>query len=541
MTIWTTPRLQPETMRLSEFGASRGESIGAAAETMFAGAPTFQPSRIRELQEAEGERDDLGGMIERIQRGDDLGEVVYGSQPERPHTPIAEARERVKAEGLTLNLGERDTIPSRALDIMIERARERRQREQVIARGPQDWTQDALNAGTSFLVGALDPLNVASAFIPVVGELRYAKLLADAGMSIPRRALIASAHGAASGAVGVAALQPMEVYANTQEGQDWHFTHSLQNIAFGAGLGAMLMGAGRYIGDVRRMRGDRPLYPFDVGELLDDHPAWADLRKPVEFKPLASEAFPGERAPVNLPEQFPDFPPEVRERLGLAETDPVPTPEAATILDLPPRAQEDAMRVAVAALVNGEPVRAGEMLVAAAEVDPRVAESMDIGREMLRMDTTITVNGETRTVSAEWNPAQAWRDLSRDAPEHSSPEVVAAAEAVAKMEPPPSTVESEPQGSPLVRKSAPVQGESTPEKPGDAAPAPMSEAAKAALEADARMAELYEAEVAGGYLPEENKKLNAALERIDQENAARAAVIQQGAACLLAGFAAGAA
>lgn len=311
MTIWSTPRLQPETMRLSEFGASRGESMAAAGATMFAGAPMFQPGRIRELQEAEGEREDLGGMIERIQQGEDLGDVAYGPPPERPRTPIAEARERVKAEGLdgTLKLDERATIPTRALDIMIERARERRQREQVIARGPQDWTQDALNAGTSFLVGAIDPLNVASAFIPVVGELRYAKLLADAGMSLPRRAAIASRYGALSGAVGVAALQPMEAYANTQEGQDWHFAHSLQNVLFGAALGGILMGGGRVAGDVIRQRRGRALYPFDQGEIFD---IMAELRDAFPARPLASDPF-GPRDPLPaLPERFPGFAEDAR-------------------------------------------------------------------------------------------------------------------------------------------------------------------------------------------------------------------------------------
>ena len=54
-------------------------------------------------------------------------------------------------------------------------------------RGPQGVIQSALSVGTSFLVGAVDPINVGSAFIPVMGELRYAKLLMIAGA--PRGAL----------------------------------------------------------------------------------------------------------------------------------------------------------------------------------------------------------------------------------------------------------------------------------------------------------------------------------------------------------------
>jgi hypothetical protein len=49
------------------------------------------------------------------------------------------------------------------------------------------------------------------------------------------------------------------------------------------------------------------------------------------------------------------------------------------IAALPPRAQEDAMRASVAALVQGEPVAAGEMIEAAARSDPRIAAAVERG------------------------------------------------------------------------------------------------------------------------------------------------------------------
>jgi hypothetical protein len=57
--------------------------------------------------------------------------------------------------------------------------------------------------------------------------------------------------------------------------------------------------------------------------------------------------------------------------------------------DLPPRAQEDSMRAALASIVDGEPVKVGELLHAAAESDPRIAESFE--PEPIRAATINTI------------------------------------------------------------------------------------------------------------------------------------------------------
>jgi hypothetical protein len=81
----------------------------------------------------------------------------------------------------------------------------------------------------------------------------------------------------------------------------------------------------------------------------------------------------------------------------LLATDPElagrPTP-IQVLADLPPRAAEDAMRVAIAGLVNGEPVRVGEMLEAAAQRDPRIAESVhgvDLGAVLSKAPPALAV------------------------------------------------------------------------------------------------------------------------------------------------------
>jgi hypothetical protein len=264
-----------------------------------------------------------------------------------PRLDIAAARERVQQEGLEkqLHLPDQPDIPEAQLAIMMRHARERTEREATIARGPQGFMPSALQVGTSFLVGAVDPINIAAGFVPVLGELRYGKLLASAGESALGRAAIRAGVGAARGAVGQAALEPLDWWAHTQEGRDFGMSDVLHNIMFGAALGGGLHAAGGFAADVYRGARARPLYPFGPGEPLE--------RAPADFDAIAAESLRRNAEPFD------------------------PSPEVATIHDLLPRAHEDAMRTAIAALVNGEPVRAGDVLEAAAAADPRIAESFE--------------------------------------------------------------------------------------------------------------------------------------------------------------------
>ena len=103
--------------------------------------------------------------------------------------------------------------------------------------------------GTDFLSQALDPINAASAFIPVVGEARYASWLADAGGVVGRTALRAGV-GAAQGAVGQAAIEPLRLGLAAGEQSDYTATDSLLNIAYGGLLGGGLHSVAGAIADV---------------------------------------------------------------------------------------------------------------------------------------------------------------------------------------------------------------------------------------------------------------------------------------------------
>lgn len=96
--------------------------------------------------------------------------------------------------------------------------------------------------------GLLDPLNIASAFIPLVGPTRYAAMLAGAGGAMGRTAVRAGV-GAAEGVAGAALLEPIVYAAAVQEQADYGAADSLLNIAFGGIMGGGLHSVGGAIGD----------------------------------------------------------------------------------------------------------------------------------------------------------------------------------------------------------------------------------------------------------------------------------------------------
>ena len=352
-------RLEPENRGVTDYAASFGESLGATVSETLADSPVAQLGFLSQLEAAKG--NDLSRIS-----GDNGAAFGLDAAPLAAPPPATidrlEAESRIKAAGLSADVKlDQDAIAVPALDLIINHAKERKERETTIARGPQGFFAGGAQLGTSFLVGAMDPLNLALAFIPVVGELRYGKLLAGAGETIMRRSAVRAGVGATEGVVGQAVLEPLNWYAHTQEGRDFGSVDVLRDLVFGAALGGVLHPAGGAIGDVVRRRQGRALYPFGPGEPM----AHIDGTV-VPERVLAEEGLPHDELPEHL-------------RPVIATIDDVlaASPAMRILRDLPPRAHEDSMRAAIASLVDGEPVKVGEMLDAAASGDPRIAESFE--------------------------------------------------------------------------------------------------------------------------------------------------------------------
>lgn len=155
---------------------------------------------------------------------------------------------------LATDAGLRDFAPGEgeytreALDIVIERKRQQRQREDVIGRTPWSLTGTPIRAAGMLGATLLDPLNVGAAFVPVVREARYSALLRAAGGGLERAAIRAGV-GAVEGTVGMAALEPLIYGAHQYLDDDYTMRDSLLNIAFGGLLGGGLHVVGGRVAD----------------------------------------------------------------------------------------------------------------------------------------------------------------------------------------------------------------------------------------------------------------------------------------------------
>ncbi|PKL96553.1 MAG: hypothetical protein CVV18_01185 [Gammaproteobacteria bacterium HGW-Gammaproteobacteria-8] len=234
--------------------------------------PVMAGRRVSELSEAEE-----GEVTRPAMTARGYTSPAVRSAPESPLLTAEQARARIKEEGLDLTV-EDSGIRAGALDILIERKREEVKRKLILDNAPASTIPIQLLAGLG--ASLIDPVNVASAFIPVVGEARYASMLANATSRAARIGVRARV-GAVEGAVGAAMLEPLVLYASAQDQSDYGAVDSLLNVAFGSVMGGGLHSAGGYISDVRR------------GTLLDG----------VKAETPAAQVSAGE-APKVSPQQF---------------------------------------------------------------------------------------------------------------------------------------------------------------------------------------------------------------------------------------------
>lgn len=299
------------------------------------------------------------------------GEVdVFGGQSLEEQQAVSDARRAaipdigrddakllLKQEGLTeqeVALGEAPSHKLPVLQLRINEAHERRDRQAAIARGPQGFFPDALGFVTSLGVGMLDPVNAAAFSIPVIGEARMGKIIAGAGDSILARGAAQFGVGAAKGAAGTALLQPADWWLHTQDGQDYTFAQAMESVVMGAGMGGLFHAIPGGVGDLlARHRG--AVLAGSPQDLLE-----RGLRTAL---PTAPEA-----APAALPEEVP----------GIGPAHP-----AEILADLPPGAREDVVHGAMADIIAGQPTQAAEILTIAADHDPRLAESVNLAPQPL--------------------------------------------------------------------------------------------------------------------------------------------------------------
>jgi hypothetical protein len=170
------------------------------------------------------------------QETDQYNQSTTDFQPVEPLISPEELNKKYAGVGLLFEQPEKQST----VNLLLDRKYREKERQDIISRGPQGVLPGAAKIAVSFGVGALDPINLASAFIPVVGEARFAAMAARTNLTTARLAT-----GMVEGAVGAAVVEPIVYGAAQYEQADYGLMDSFMNVGFGTVLGGGLhIGAG---------------------------------------------------------------------------------------------------------------------------------------------------------------------------------------------------------------------------------------------------------------------------------------------------------
>lgn len=221
------------------------EVLGATAGAAFDSLPTVSLLRQQQRYNESGPDTPFGGAIDPRNPGSDVDAMAAerGPAPTRVTLQPDEANAKAKAAGAQVTFDK--PIADATAQSVIDDHVTAQQRADVIARNGNSILSGQVGRFvTSSLVSLADPINLTAMMIPVAPEAFVAEKLAAAA-SVWERAAIRGAAGAANGAVGMAALEPLTYAMSKSDYNDWSAGDALRNIFIGAALGAgghMLMG-----------------------------------------------------------------------------------------------------------------------------------------------------------------------------------------------------------------------------------------------------------------------------------------------------------
>ena len=154
--------------------------------------------------------------------------------------------------GLTFKEDTREGV----VNYLVERKKLELERSNIIARGPDGKLAKSFFFLESLATGFVDPINIGASFVPVVGQVRFANMVARSGKNIARMK-----KGFVEGLVGNAAVEPLVYGVAKSEQADYDIYDSFTNIAVGGFIGsAAHVGFGR-IGDfLAEQRGKPNIY-----------------------------------------------------------------------------------------------------------------------------------------------------------------------------------------------------------------------------------------------------------------------------------------
>jgi hypothetical protein len=226
------------------------------------GLGTFEPSK-----------QEIGSLYDNTRTGfwDAAGATFYNAWNYNPTSSVFRAVDQTQAyqssntylnrddlnkEYGSLGLTFKEDTREGVVNYLVERKKLELERSNIIARGPDGKLAKSFFFLESLATGFIDPINIGASFVPVVGQVRFANMVARSGKNIARMK-----KGFVEGLVGNAAVEPLVYGVAKSEQADYDIYDSFTNIAVGGFIGsAAHVGFGR-IGDfLAEQRGKPNIY-----------------------------------------------------------------------------------------------------------------------------------------------------------------------------------------------------------------------------------------------------------------------------------------
>ena len=226
------------------------------------GLGTFEPSK-----------QEIGSLYDNTRTGfwDAAGATFYNAWNYNPTSSVFRAVDQTQAyqssntylnrddlnkEYGSLGLTFKEDTREGVVNYLVERKKLELERSNTISRGPDTKLAKSFFFLESLATGFVDPINIGASFVPVVGQARFANMVARSGKNIARMK-----KGFVEGLVGNAAVEPLVYGVAKSEQADYDIYDSFTNIAVGGFIGsAAHVGFGR-IGDfLAEQRGKPNIY-----------------------------------------------------------------------------------------------------------------------------------------------------------------------------------------------------------------------------------------------------------------------------------------
>ena len=333
-----------------QYKLSLSETLGVAAEDAWNFNPVYSLIRYGDL---------VASRRGTVSSGtDDFYPNTYESTEDEPLITRDELNKKYSNIGLLFQQDEKQST----VDLLVDHKLKERERANRLSRGQTGVVAGTLKFATGLGVSLADPINIASAFVPVVSQARFASLVARQGFTTARLA-----KGVVEGAVGAALVEPIVYGVAQAEQADYGLMDSFLNVTFGS-----IIGGGLHIGA-------GALKDFRTRRAFEDR---------VEAARNAAGITDGEDPAVNLYKEY--YPETSRIMKELAETDP----ETRRLL----------LARALADLIEDNPVNVKPV----ADLDPKLREAQinDAVPVNERVNTTRIVDeniGTTERVVTEDN------------------------------------------------------------------------------------------------------------------------------------------